>query len=83
MGVRPSALEKVFWSHSIEDLKALVSIKSQESMANHFQMYESFRLVVDEALGGGAGRDDAGEGKAVQSFEELARAFADIGGTVG
>jgi hypothetical protein len=51
-------------------------------MAYHHQLYETFRLVVDEALGGGGESSSASEGEAVQTFDELARAFADIGGSV-
>jgi hypothetical protein len=50
-------------------------------MAHHLQTYETFRLVVDEALGGGESKSD--ESDAIQSFDQLARAFADIGGTLG
>lgn len=50
-------------------------------MANHLQTYESFRLVVDEALGGGDSKPQASE--AIGTFEELARAFAEVGGTLG
>jgi hypothetical protein len=50
-------------------------------MAHHLQTYESFRLVVDEALGGGESKPD--ESGAIQTFDQLARAFADIGGTLG
>ena len=71
----------MFWSHSFEDLTTAVSLKSQEHMAHHLQTYETFRLVVDEALGGGESKPD--ESGAIQSFDELARAFADIGGTLG
>lgn len=82
MSVRPSALAEVFWSHSLNDLTTLVSIKSQEHMASHFQMYESFRLVVDEALGGSSDPEpDAND--AIQSMDELTRAFAALGGAFG
>lgn len=71
----------MFWSHSFNDLTTLVNLKSQEQMAHHLQTYETFRLVVDEALGGGDTKPN--ESEAIQSFDELARAFADIGGTLG
>lgn len=74
-------MDEVFWSHSFNDLTTLVSLKSQENMAYHLQTYETFRLVVDEALGGGESRPN--EEGAIQTFDELARAFADIGGTLG
>jgi hypothetical protein len=60
----------------------MVSLKSQEHMAHHLQDYESFRLVVDEALGGGS-KSQPDESEAIQTFDQLARAFADIGGTLG
>ena len=74
-------MDEVFWSHSFHDLTTLVGLRSQEQMAHHLQNYETFRLVVDEALGGGETHPD--ESNAIQSFDELARAFADIGGSLG
>jgi hypothetical protein len=71
----------VYWSHSLEDLTTLVSLKSQERMAGYYQDYETFRLVVDEALGGGDSKPD--ESEAIQSFDQLAKAFAEVGGTLG
>ncbi|MBD9544257.1 hypothetical protein IB276_32960 [Ensifer sp. ENS04] len=50
-------------------------------MAHHLQTYETFRLVVNEALGGGDAQPN--ESEAIGTFEELARAFTDIGGTLG
>jgi hypothetical protein len=50
-------------------------------MAYHLQTYETFRLVVEEALGGGDNKPAQSE--AIGTFDELARAFADIGGTLG
>jgi hypothetical protein len=52
-------------------------------MAGYYQEYETFRLVVDEALGGGGGNSAPNESEAIQSFDELAKAFAEIGGTLG
>lgn len=72
----------MYWSHSLEDLTTLVSLKSQERMAGYYQEYETFRLVVDEALGGG-GNSKPDESEAIQTFDQLARAFADVGGTLG
>lgn len=71
----------MYWSHSFNDLTTLTKIKSEETMAYHLQTYETFRLVVDEALGGGDSKPAGGE--AVGTFDELARAFADIGGSLG
>jgi hypothetical protein len=51
-------------------------------MAGYYQEYETFRLVVDEALGGG-GNSKPDESEAIQTFDQLARAFADVGGTLG
>lgn len=85
LGVRPSALDEVYWSHTFDDLKTLVSLKAQAETAHHHQTYETFRLVVDEALGGGSGGSSSSapsESDAVQTFDELARAFAGLGGTV-
>ncbi|MBC2806547.1 hypothetical protein ACCS91_33445 [Rhizobium ruizarguesonis] len=53
-------------------------------MAGYYQEYETFRLVVDEALGGGGGsQPKPNESDAIQSFDQLAKAFADVGGTLG
>ncbi|KQS84251.1 hypothetical protein ASG58_21005 [Rhizobium sp. Leaf383] len=74
-------MDEVYWSYSFTDLTTLVSLKSQEQMAHHLQTYETFRLVVDEALGGGESRP--AESSAIQTFDELAKAFSDIGGSLG
>lgn len=52
-------------------------------MAHHFQDYESFRLVVNEALGGTTSQQEANDSEAIGTFEELAAAFQSIGGTIG
>lgn len=54
-------------------------------MARTYQEYETLRLVVNEALGGtkSGGGNAPSSSKAVQTFDELAAAFQDLGGVVG
>ena len=49
-------------------------------MAKAWQMYETFRSIAAEALGAKPVED---EGNVVGSWQELASAFAEIGGAVG
>lgn len=59
----------------------MVSLTSQEKMANHLQEYETFRLVVNEALGGSTNATE--DSDAIGTFAELSKAFEAIGGSVG
>jgi len=55
-------------------------------MARTYQEYETLRLVIQEALGGTKNSgvsNSSSEVKHIQSFDELASAFKEIGGVVG
>lgn len=52
-------------------------------MAQAYQTFESFRLVAQEALGGGSTRGPAiPESEAIGSYDELVAAFTNVGGVV-
>lgn len=79
-------MRTIYWSHTYKDLQTIISIKSQEMVAVSYQQYESLRLVVAEALGGkktNHHRVPTGGGNYVESFDELAKAFSEMGGMVG
>jgi hypothetical protein len=82
LGVKPSSLNEIYWSHSHDDLVTLVGIRTQYEMAVAYQNYESFRLVANEALGGGK-RQSHSEGEGIQTMDELVRKFQMVGGRVG
>lgn len=76
----------MFWSHTHDDLIKIVGLKTAEAMARTYQEYETLRLVIQEALGGTKNSgvsNSSSEVKHIQSFDELASAFKEIGGVVG
>lgn len=79
LGVRPSALNKVYWSHSYSDLKTLVSLRQQFEYAKVSQAYETLALVVSKALG----TKETKSSKPVESMDELMAAIANVGGKIG
>ncbi len=55
-------------------------------MARTYQEYETLRLVINEALGGtkaSGASNSSSDIKHIQSFDELASAFREIGGVIG
>jgi hypothetical protein len=83
LGVKPSALDEVFWTHSYRDLETLVAIKTEYEVAVRFQEYESLRLAIAEALGGTTSSSSVNEEEAVTTREQLMAAFSAVGGMVG
>ncbi|CCV12933.1 hypothetical protein MESS4_510100 [Mesorhizobium sp. STM 4661] len=84
LGIKPSSLRETLWSHTHFDLQTIVSLKTQFVLAQGYQTFESFRLVAQEALGGGRSSTAAiPESDAIGSFGELAAAFSNIGGSIG
>lgn len=82
LDVRPSDITEVYWSHTLHDLKTMMRIRTEYELANSFQLFESLRLAINEALGGTEGGTPQQE-KPLETYAELERAFAELGGMIG
>lgn len=78
-------MNKIYWSHSQNDLIKIVDIRTQYEIAKAYQIHESFRLVAAEVFGGGKNGNGAPSSgsKPVETFQELMAAFSSVGGQFG
>ena len=80
LGVKPSDIDIVYWSHSLDDMRHIVGLKAQFELVKVHQEYENLALIVSKAFGGKA---EPPKSKAVETWEELTSKFAALGGLVG
>jgi hypothetical protein len=73
LNMGPNQLHSIYWSHSLSDLKSLVSVRSQYEIAKTNQQYESLVLVASAIFGGG------GNANSVDSFDQLSAFVSEIG----
>jgi hypothetical protein len=52
LGVRPSALPEVYWSHTLNDLKVMVKLRMEYDLANANQGFENLILTASKIFGG-------------------------------
>ena len=61
----------------------MVRLKTQYETAMMYQNHESLRMVAYEALGGKWDEAEPDPSEAVQTFDELKKAFMEFGGSFG
>lgn len=54
LNVKPSALDTVYWSHSLHDLRTITRLHMEKELIRAHSFTESLVLVASQVFGGGS-----------------------------
>lgn len=78
LGVRPSALDTVYWSHTLHDLRVLTKLKMEHELVKANSFTESLVLVASQVFGGGNESSPRGPVTHVETAHDALAAVKDF-----